>query len=111
MPTTTELTEKYLSEHPSIKDCLKEGIINYSKLSRKIANELEIEKKTNRLMNLYIYITSFIILIFILLFTFVFDISNKSLYIFIIIGGIILAAIFVLIAKKHPKFQEYRKQF
>lgn len=47
MPTTTELTEKYLSEHPSIKDCLREGIINYSKLSRKIAKELDIEKKTS----------------------------------------------------------------
>lgn len=47
MPTTTELTEKYLAEHPSIKDCLKHGIINYSKLSRKIAKELNIEKKTS----------------------------------------------------------------
>jgi hypothetical protein len=47
MPTTTELTEKYLSEHPSIKDCLREGIINYSKLSRKISKELNIEKKTS----------------------------------------------------------------
>ena len=47
MPTTTELTEKYLEEHPSIKDCLKHDIINYSKLSRKIAKELEIEKETS----------------------------------------------------------------
>jgi len=47
MPTTAELTEKYLSEHPSIKDCLRKGIINYSKLSRKIAKELNIEKKTS----------------------------------------------------------------
>jgi hypothetical protein len=47
MPTTTELTEKYLSEHPSILDCLKNGIINYSKLSRKIAKDLDIEKKTS----------------------------------------------------------------
>jgi len=47
MPTTTEITKKYISEHPSIKDCLKEGIINYSKLSRKIAKELDIEKKTS----------------------------------------------------------------
>ena len=47
MPTTTELTEKYLAGHPSIKDCLREGIINYSKLSRKIARELDIEKKTS----------------------------------------------------------------
>ena len=47
MPTTTEQTEKYLAEHPSIKDCLKSGIINYSKLSRKISKELNIEKKTS----------------------------------------------------------------
>ena len=47
MPTTTELTEKYISEHLSIKDCLKEGIINYSKLSRKIAKDLGIEKKSS----------------------------------------------------------------
>jgi len=47
MPTTTELTEQYLAEHPSIKDCLKNGIINYSKLSRKIAKELNIEKETS----------------------------------------------------------------
>lgn len=47
MTTTTKLTEKYLAEHPSIRDCLKHGIINYSKLSRKIANELDIEKKTS----------------------------------------------------------------
>lgn len=47
MPTTAELTEKYLSEHPSIKDCLKKGIINYSKLSRIISKELGIEKKTS----------------------------------------------------------------
>jgi hypothetical protein len=47
MPTTTELTNKYLEEHPSIKDCLKHGIINYSKLSRKISSELKIQKKTS----------------------------------------------------------------
>ena len=47
MQTTTELTKQYLKEHPSIKDCLKHGIINYSKLSRKIAKELDIQKKTS----------------------------------------------------------------
>lgn len=47
MPTTTELTENYLREHPSIKDCLKKGIINYSRLARRIAKELGIEKKTS----------------------------------------------------------------
>jgi hypothetical protein len=47
MPTTAELTENYLSKHPSIKDCLKEGIINYSKLARKIAKDLDVESKTS----------------------------------------------------------------
>lgn len=47
MPSTTELTIKYLEEHPSIKDCLKHGIINYSRLSRKISKEIKIEKKTS----------------------------------------------------------------
>jgi aspartokinase len=46
MPTVTELTNQYLSEHPSIKDCLKNSIINYSRLSRKIAKELGIEKSS-----------------------------------------------------------------
>ncbi len=45
MPTTTELTEKYLEEHPVMKNCLKQGIVNYSKLSRKIAKDLNIEKQ------------------------------------------------------------------
>jgi hypothetical protein len=44
---TTEITEKYLREHPSIKDCLKNNVINYSKLSRKIAKDLNIEKETS----------------------------------------------------------------
>lgn len=47
MTTTSEITEKYLNEHSSIKDCLKKGIINYSKLARLIARELKIEKKSS----------------------------------------------------------------
>ncbi|MBU6997091.1 MAG: ACT domain-containing protein [Theionarchaea archaeon] len=47
MPTTAELTEAYLKTHPSITDCLSYGIINYSKLARKIASELHIEKETS----------------------------------------------------------------
>ncbi|MBS1266040.1 MAG: hypothetical protein MAG795_00005 [Candidatus Woesearchaeota archaeon] len=47
MPTTTELTEQYIKQHPSIKDSLIKGIVNYSKLSRRIAKELDIEKKTS----------------------------------------------------------------
>lgn len=47
MTTTAELTEKYLTEHPSVKDCLKKGVINYSRLSRKIARELGAERGTS----------------------------------------------------------------
>ena len=45
--TTTELTQHYLSTHPSIKDCLKKGIINYSKLARRIGKEINVSKKTS----------------------------------------------------------------
>src|SRR3989338_40885 len=48
MPTTTELTQTYISEHRSVKDCLGKGVINYSALSRVIAKELDIEKKTSK---------------------------------------------------------------
>ncbi|MBM3199325.1 hypothetical protein FJZ53_00185 [Candidatus Woesearchaeota archaeon] len=48
MVTTAELTERYISEHPSIKDCLKKGVLNYSKLARAIAKDLDIEKKTSK---------------------------------------------------------------
>jgi hypothetical protein len=40
----TKLTEEYISERPSIKDCLKKKLINYSSLSRKIGNELGIKQ-------------------------------------------------------------------
>lgn len=43
----TKLAERYIMEHPSIKDCLKNGLINYSSLSRQIANELELNPKKN----------------------------------------------------------------
>ncbi len=45
--STTELTKEYIKEHPSIKNCLGMGLINYSALSRHIALELRIEKKTS----------------------------------------------------------------
>jgi len=45
---TTELTNEYIDEHPHIKNCLKKGLINYSSLSRHIAKELNIEKKTSK---------------------------------------------------------------
>ncbi|NQV08856.1 ACT domain-containing protein [Candidatus Woesearchaeota archaeon] len=40
----TKETEKYVVEHPSIKDALKKGLINYSKLSRQIIQELSMKK-------------------------------------------------------------------
>jgi len=43
----TKLTEKYISEHPIVKDCLKKGMINYSKLTRQIAADLNIDLKKN----------------------------------------------------------------
>lgn len=43
----TKLTENYIQEHPSIKDCLRKGMINYSALTRKIAEELNLDLKKN----------------------------------------------------------------
>ena len=43
----TKLTENYIFEHPSVKDCLKNGLINYSSLSRQIASELNLNLKKN----------------------------------------------------------------
>lgn len=48
MVTTSELTEKFINEHVSVKDCLKKGLLNYSALSRLIAGELGIEKETSK---------------------------------------------------------------
>lgn len=42
---TTKLTEKYIAEHPSIKDCIQNRLINYSKLARQIANDLNLNLK------------------------------------------------------------------
>ncbi len=47
MTNITKLTEQYISEHPSIKDSLKKGLINYSKLARQIADETDTDLKKN----------------------------------------------------------------
>lgn len=39
----TKLTESFIAEHPSIKDCLKKRMINYSSLARQICKELNIK--------------------------------------------------------------------
>jgi len=43
----TKTTEQYIQEHPSIKDCLRKGMINYSALTRKIAEEKNLDLKKN----------------------------------------------------------------
>lgn len=46
MVSTTEITVNFIDKHPSIKDCLNKGLINYSKLARMISKEEKIENKT-----------------------------------------------------------------
>lgn len=48
MKSATSLTEDYIREHRSIKDCLKKGILNYSALARLIAKDENVEKKTSK---------------------------------------------------------------
>jgi len=48
MKTTAEITKEYIDTHPSIKDCIRNNLINYSKLAEKIAREMHIEKKTSK---------------------------------------------------------------
>lgn len=43
----TNVTEKYINEHPSIKDCLRKGMVNYSALTRRIAEDLNLDLKKN----------------------------------------------------------------
>lgn len=40
----TKLTSRYISEHTSIKDCLRKGLINYSSLARQICSHYEIDR-------------------------------------------------------------------
>ena len=47
MPNITKLTEDYILQHPSIKDCLVNGLVNYSSLSRKVAIDSKLDLKKN----------------------------------------------------------------
>ncbi|MEK6984539.1 MAG: hypothetical protein AABX33_08240 [Nanoarchaeota archaeon] len=47
MPSVTKYAEEYILRHPSIKDCLKNGLLNYSSLSRQIASDLNLNLKKN----------------------------------------------------------------
>src|SRR3989344_7530826 len=37
--------ERYVLQYPSVKDCLKEGLVNYSALSRMIISDLKLSRK------------------------------------------------------------------
>jgi len=43
----TKLTENYIDTHPSVKDCVRKGLINYSALTRKICEDLQLDLKKN----------------------------------------------------------------
>ena len=43
----TKLTEEYIQSHPSIKDGVQKGLINYSALTRRIAAEMSLNLKDN----------------------------------------------------------------
>ena len=47
MANITKLTEQYISEHPSIKDCLKKGLIDYSSLTRQLCTDSDLDLKKN----------------------------------------------------------------
>ena len=47
MVNVTKLTEDYISEHPYVKDCLKQGLINYSSLTRQICSDVDLNLKKN----------------------------------------------------------------
>jgi len=47
MKSITKISEEYISNHPSVKDCLKNDLINFSSLSRRISKELNLNIKKN----------------------------------------------------------------
>ena len=47
MANVAKIAERYISGHPSVKDCLKSGLINYSSLSRMIISETNLNKRKN----------------------------------------------------------------
>jgi len=42
--SVTRITQKYIAEHPSIKDCLLKGLINYSALAREVCDFHQIKR-------------------------------------------------------------------
>lgn len=44
MTKIAQLTARYIAEHPIIAECLTKDVVNYSKLARQIAGELNIRQ-------------------------------------------------------------------
>ncbi|MFM1848609.1 MAG: hypothetical protein RL417_2083 [Pseudomonadota bacterium] len=44
MSSVMSITQRFISEHPSIKDCLRRGLVNYSALARLICEARSVEK-------------------------------------------------------------------
>ena len=47
-PTRESLAEKtrvYIDAHPSVKDCVSKGLVNYSSLARAIMKELDLDNE------------------------------------------------------------------
>lgn len=47
MANVTKVTEQYIREHPSVKDCLQKGLVNHSALARRLSTELALPLKKN----------------------------------------------------------------
>lgn len=43
----SKITEEYIATHPSVKDCLKKRLINYSSLARQVCNDIGLDEKKN----------------------------------------------------------------
>src|SRR3989344_3129933 len=47
MQSITKIAEEYILNHPSIRDCLKNDLINFSSLSRRISEDLNLNTNKN----------------------------------------------------------------
>ncbi|MBU0615552.1 MAG: ACT domain-containing protein [Nanoarchaeota archaeon] len=47
MGNLAKSTEKYIQEHPGIRECFRQGLINFSALSRKIALDMHLDVKND----------------------------------------------------------------
>ncbi|MBW2988877.1 ACT domain-containing protein [Candidatus Woesearchaeota archaeon] len=43
----TKLTERYINSHPSVRDCIRKKLVNYSSLARQIAKDSDLDIRDN----------------------------------------------------------------